>query len=391
MVILETAVALVKEGATDYLQKPWDDTKLISVVRSHLDQMTAALNPSTNTGGLVFVSEVMRSLMAMATQVAASDVPVLITGPNGSGKERLAEIVQSSSARKDKPFIKVNAGALPEQLMEAELFGAEAGAFTGATKARIGRFEAAHGGTLFLDEIGNLSLSGQAKLLRVLQTGDFQRLGSNTTRKVDTRLISATNADLLDGIRQKTFREDLYFRLNVIELRLPPLRERIDDVLPLAEHFLSTMSRETGGTLRSIEPSAVDAMRAHAWPGNVRELENRIRRALLVGVGPSISTEDLGLDVVSKPLSAAPKAERVEPERVLDRTTLEQVLASVGGNISRAAAELGLTRQSLYRKMDRFGLSRGQPSDRSETGPGSAGSSAGGRDVVRGDTSDKDK
>ena len=194
--------------------------------------------------GLIYASAQMQNVVSLAATVASSDVPVLITGANGAGKEKLAEIIQANSRRKDRPFVKVNAGALPDQLLEAELFGAEAGAFTGSTKLRVGRFEAAAGGTLFLDEIGNLSPPGQAKLLRVLQTGEFERLGSSATRKVDVRIVSATNVDLSRAIASGTFREDLFFRLNVIELHVPQLADRPDDILPLAEHFLATLPRQ---------------------------------------------------------------------------------------------------------------------------------------------------
>jgi len=247
---LETAVELVKAGAADYLAKPWDNARLVTTVRkpaavacgTHcgartpgpVDRSHADLAARFDLRGIVYRSAAMHAVVQMATQVARANVPVLITGPNGAGKEILAEIIQANSLSKDGPFVRVNAGALPADLLESELFGAEAGAYTGATRAREGRFEAAHGGTLFLDEIGNLPMTGQAKLLRVLQTGEFERLGSSQTRKVDVRIVSATNAPLGDAIRQGRFREDLYYRLNVIELPVPPLADRRDDILPLA-------------------------------------------------------------------------------------------------------------------------------------------------------------
>ena len=251
---LETAIELVKAGAADYLSKPWDDTRLLTTVRNLLDLRRARAESSRiqaqrrqarrtlaerfDLRGAIYESEAMHTLVTMATQVAHADVPVLITGPNGAGKEVLADIIQANSSVRSGPYLKVNLGALPQELIEAELFGTEAGAFTGA-RARIGRFEAANGGTLFLDELGNLAPAGQAKLLRVLQTGEFERLGSNVTRRTRVRMVAATNTDLRAAIREGRFREDLYYRLNVIELELPPLSRRREDILPLARHFLA--------------------------------------------------------------------------------------------------------------------------------------------------------
>jgi DNA-binding NtrC family response regulator len=354
---LETAVELVKAGAADYLAKPWDDARLLTTVRNLLQlrrlaveqeraerqraQSRAALAAKFDLCGLVFESESMRDLVTKATHIAPADVPVLITGPNGSGKEVLAAIIQANSSVRSGPFIKVNVGALPKDLMEAELFGAEAGAYTGASKVRQGRFEAADGGTLFLDEIGNLSLEGQAKLLRVLQTGEFERLGSSVTRRVKVRLISATNADLPAGIAAGRFREDLYYRLNLIELRVSPLAERKEDVLPLAHHFLPPGQNLSGPAQR--------ALLAHGWPGNVRELLNTIRRASLLCTGAEITPADLGLPAV--PNSPEPAGER-EP----DKAEIEQALSRARGVIARAARELGLSRQALYRRMEKLGL-----------------------------------
>ena len=274
---LETAIELVKAGAADYIAKPWDDNKLLTTIANLValgkaQQDNAVLSrqhderhlphQQANLAGLIYASTAMERVVDMALQLAKSDVSVLITGPNGSGKERIAEIIQLNSNLAHQPFIKVNAGALPGELIEAELFGAEAGAYTGANKQRIGRFEAADGGTLFLDEIGNLPPSGQMKLLRVLQTGEFERLGSVQTKQVKVRVISATNADLQHDIKAGRFREDLYYRLNVIELRLPPLAERKDDIMPLVKHFLP--NRECG---LATEQALVN----YPWPGNVRE------------------------------------------------------------------------------------------------------------------------
>src|SRR5687767_5373616 len=281
---LESAVDLVRAGAADYLAKPWDDRKLLAAVANLLElgQATRALGERAqqerkqresleaefDLRGLVWADPATERVLALAGQVARAEVPVLITGPNGSGKEKIAEILQANSAVRGGPFVTLNCGALPSELVEAELFGADAGAYTGASKAREGKFEAADGGTLFLDEIGNLPLAGQVKLLRVLETGRFERLGSNKERQVKVRVISATNADIAAMIRAGSFREDLYYRLNLIELRLPPLAERPGDILPLAEHFL-------GGDKQLGEPARM-ALQRHAWPGNVRELKNTI-------------------------------------------------------------------------------------------------------------------
>jgi DNA-binding NtrC family response regulator len=374
---LETAVELVREGAVDYVAKPWDDQKLLCTVqnllalqaarrenltlRSREDRARKQLEKGFELAGLVYRSRVMHELVSLAAHVAPADVPVLITGPNGSGKEKLAEIVQLNSRRKDKPFIRVNAGGLPDQLLEAELFGAEPGAYTGATKLRIGRFEAAHGGTLFLDELGNLSLAGQMKLLRVLQTGEFERLGSSATRKVDVRIISATNADLRTEIAAGRFREDLYFRLNVIELAMPSLAERWEDVETLALHFLAQHRGERDFTLSR---AAVAALEQHDWPGNVRELDNRIQRAVLVSSGGELSPADLGLDQarsaaspsIRPRTSSSPPPARDPSASEPERHQLEAALLRAEGVVSRAAAELGLSRQALYRRMERLGV-----------------------------------
>jgi DNA-binding NtrC family response regulator len=355
---LESAVELVKGGAADYLAKPWDDRKLLATVRNLLELGQArrelgtlkraqqkgagALREKYDLRGFVFADPATERVVALACQVARADVPVLIGGPNGAGKERIAEIVQANSAVKDGPFVTLNCGALPSELIEAELFGAEAGAYTGANKAREGKFEAADGGTLFLDEIGNLPPAGQMKLLRVLETGRFERLGSNRERQVKVRVISATNADLPAMIRAGAFREDLYYRLNVIELRLPPLAERRGDILPLAEHFLRDA--------KPLAPAARDALQRHAWPGNVRELKNALQRAMLLAAGERIEAGDLALPSAA----ATAAAEEAEP----DRDSIESALARAGGVVSQAASELGLSRQALYRRMEKLGIAR---------------------------------
>jgi DNA-binding NtrC family response regulator len=352
---LETAIELVKAGAADYLSKPWDDTRLLTTVRNLLDlrraraestriqtqrrQARRALAERFDLRGAIYESEAMHTLATMATQVAHADVPVLITGPNGAGKEVLADIIQANSSVRSGPYLKVNLGALPQELIESELFGAEAGAFTGA-RARVGRFEAANGGTLFLDELGNLAPAGQAKLLRVLQTGEFERLGSNVTRRTQVRIVAATNTDLRAAIREGHFREDLYYRLNVIELELPPLSRRREDIVPLARHFLAAG--------RELTPEAERALVRHTWAGNVRELQNVIKRACLLSATAAIGAEALGLPAAEQP--------DLTGEPAVDRASIESALQRAGGVVAHAARDLGLSRQALYRRMEKLGI-----------------------------------
>jgi DNA-binding NtrC family response regulator len=350
---LETAVELVKAGASDYVAKPWDNARLLTTVRNLLDLHTArAENRAIHRrravaraelaarfalNGLIYESEAMHALASTAVRIAHADVPVLISGPNGAGKEVIADIVQANSTVKSGPYVKVNLGALPDTLMEAELFGTEAGAFTGA-KARTGRFEAADGGTIFLDELGNLSALGQAKLLRVLQTGEYERLGSNTTRRTRARVIAATNANLAQLIRDGRFREDLFYRLNVIELEVPTLAARQEDIAPLAQHFL-----EPGFTLA---PDALRALSRYHWPGNVRELRNVIHRACLLSVDAVVTAKALALPISSEPADGSH----------IDRGMIEQALLLADGVVAHAARDLGLSRQALYRRMEKLGL-----------------------------------
>jgi len=341
---LETAVELVKAGAADYLQKPWDDSKLLKTIeqicqQSSAQQTSPNRNESkpANKSNFIFQSDVMKQLVNTAQKVAQSDINVLITGANGSGKEKLADHIHQLSVRHNSPFIKVNMGALPAELMEAELFGAEKGAFTGANERRQGRFEVADGGILFLDEIGNLSLNGQMKLLRVLQTGEFERLGSNVTQKVDVRVISATNADLQQAVKDGTFREDLLYRLNVVELHIPPLAQRKDDILPLAQYFLTDSYQ--------LSDEAQQRLLQHDWPGNVRELENTCQRAKVFCDGNVISVADLGADLTNNASSA-----RSEKDQITD------ALREHKGVIKHAADSLGMSRQSLYRRLEKYQL-----------------------------------
>ena len=342
---LDMVVELVKAGATDYIAKPWDDQRLLltvanalklkqlAVQQQRLERERQAAFAGKELCNMVFASSKMQQLLQMTLQLAPANAAVLITGPNGAGKEGIANVLHANSPRKNKPFIKVNMGALPGDLMEAELFGAEAGAYSGASKTRIGRFEAADGGTLFLDEIGNLSLAGQAKLLRVLQTGEFERLGSSQTRHTDVRVISATNSDLTAAISRGEFRQDLYYRVNVVQLQIPALCERPEDIPVLARYFLAgkkTLSRAAGQQLQS-----------YSWPGNVRELQNVCQRALLLSSNAEIQADELGLP--DNPITAKRSLDDI------DRLQLEQALLQAGGVVSRAAKQLD-------RRMEFYGI-----------------------------------
>ena len=356
---LESAIDLVKAGAADYLAKPWDDRKLLATVNNLLELAEArrelaqthagerrrrdALLRDYDLRGIVYADAASENALALACQVAKSDIPVLVTGPNGAGKERYAEIIHANSLVRNGPFIALNCGALPAELIEAELFGAEAGAYTGANKPREGKFEAADGGTLFLDEIGTLPLAGQVKLLRVLETGRFQRLGSNRERSVKVRIVSATNANLQALIADGRFREDLFYRLNGIELRLPPLAQRPRDILPLARHFLPAGKR--------LGDDAERALQRHPWPGNVRELRNAVQRAALLARSDVIAAADLALP----PGTPDPATNGGEEP---DRASIEAALERNGGVLAQAASDLGLSRQALYRRLDRLGIPR---------------------------------
>ena len=371
---LPSAVQLIKAGAADYIAKPWDNDKLLATVENLLELVEsnrerARLQQARRTrrdeltrqydlAGVVFESEGMASAVELACRVARAPVPVLISGPNGAGKERIAAILHANCPSPQGPFVIVNCGALPPELLEAELFGAEAGAYTGAQRARAGRFEAADGGTLFLDEIGNLPLSGQVKLLRVLESGQYEPLGSSRTRQARVRIVSATNADLRAMIREGRFREDLFYRLNLIEICVPALTQRAEDIRPLAEHFLGDGPR--------LSEEAREALLRHPWPGNVRELRNSIERAKLLAREGVIGAADLNLPartlaegVTGPAASAARNGSAVAAEGLeenLSREVLEAHLQRAGGNVSRAAQSLGLSRQALYRRLERLGL-----------------------------------
>jgi DNA-binding NtrC family response regulator len=360
---VEGAVEAMRRGARDYVEKPWDNARLLSILatqvelgralrRAHrLESENRALRRD-HLPQLIAESPKMKPTLQLMERVGPSDANVLVTGEHGTGKELVAQWLHASSARASKPFIPVDMGGLSEGLFESELFGHVRGAFTDAKLDRVGRFELADGGTIFLDEIGNVPLALQAKLLRVLQTGDVERVGSAKARHVDVRVISATNARLHEEVAAGRFREDLLFRLNTIELHLPPLRERREDIAPLAVHFLRRHATRYRKTLAGFDPGAMHLLLEHAWPGNIRELDHAVERAVLLAQGDQVRAHDLVLRGAS---SAATKLEDLTLEEV-ERLLIQKALGRHEGNVSRAAQALGLSRSALYRRIATYGL-----------------------------------
>jgi len=350
-------------GARDFVQKPWDNARLLATLRTQIE-LRRALRQSERLaagqralhadarGALVANSPAMRPVLEMIERIGPSDANVLITGENGTGKGTVAERLHAVSPRRERPFVTVNIGGLSESLFESELFGHIKGAFTDAKADRIGRFEAADEGTLFLDEIANLSPALQAKLLRVVETGEFEPLGSSRTRRANVRLVSATNADVRAEVGAGHFRQDLLFRLNTIEIHLPPLRDRREDIPALAEHFLSRHSERYRKRIVGLEPAAVEAMLAHPWPGNVRELDHAIERGVLMADGERLSVASLGLHAVET--RGAPIEDMTLDEA--ERWLIRRALAHHGGNVNQAAETLGLSRSALYRRLQRHAL-----------------------------------
>ena len=362
---VETAVEAMRRGAFDFIQKPFDleqlELRLGRALEHHrLEREVSNLRAERATRfgrtNLVGRSPALREALTLARRVAPSPSTVLVTGETGTGKELIAGLIHSRSPRSDRPFIKVNCAALPETLLESELFGHERGAFTGADRTRVGRFEQAHGGTLFLDEVGDLAPPTQAKLLRVLQEREFHRLGGSRALRVDVRIVAATNQTLEEEIREGRFREDLFFRLNVIRLHLPPLRERPDDAEELARHFAAAFARELGRRPRPLSRAAVEQVRAHEWPGNVRELRNVLERAVLLSEGDEIQVSDLGLpeapDTTRAPVAWPENLALDEMERNLVLTALQRS-AWVQKD---AAARLGISRRKLNYMIQRMGI-----------------------------------
>jgi DNA-binding NtrC family response regulator len=365
---VDLAVEAMRRGARDFIQKPWDNARLLAVLRTQVELAEAlrrgrrleaeniALRDesSNDIPQVVAESPAMKSVLNLVERIGPADANVLITGENGTGKEVITRVLHSISSRRSKPLISLNAGALAEGVFESELFGHVRGAFTDAKSDRVGRFELADGGTLFLDEIGNVPLNLQAKLLRVLETGEFERVGSSKTQKVNVRLLSATNADLAAEVAQGRFRQDLLFRLNTVEIRLPPLRDRIEDIPVLAEHFLKVHRERYRRPIMGFTPEALDALRQHLWPGNVRELDHVIERAVLMSTGNIVTAFDLALEATPDARLSA-RLEEMSLEDA-ERLLIKKALARFEGNANRAAEALGLSRSALYRRLQKYGL-----------------------------------
>lgn len=372
---VDTAVRAIKEGATDFVLKPWENEKLLATVLSAMRlrqsrnevsqlrslQQTMSQDLESRHGDIIGQSPAMIKVYHTISRVAKTDANILILGENGTGKEMIARAIHKSSNRAEKPFVTVDLGAISETLFESELFGHTKGSFTDAKEDRAGRFEVADGGTIFLDEIGNLSQPLQAKLLTVLQSRTLTRVGSNKTKSIDVRLICATNMPLYDMVKQSSFRQDLLYRINTIELTLPPLRERSTDIELLAEHFLAYYAKKYNKKTRSLSPGALKSMEKYSWPGNVRELQHAVERAVIMSDGSSLQQDDFFFNA-----QAHHTPDKQEDNLSLDldqfhledveRILIRKVLKKHNGNISQAASELGLTRSSLYRRLEKYDL-----------------------------------
>jgi DNA-binding NtrC family response regulator len=361
---VDVAVEAMRRGARDFVQKPWENARLLAIIATQcelaralrrgqrLEAENRALRGDDGGPQLIAEAPAMRPLLDMISRVGPSDANILITGENGSGKGTVAQAVHRVSQRAEKPLVTVNAGGLSEGVFESELFGHVKGAFTDAKTDRAGRFELADGGTLFLDEIANVPLNLQPKLLRVLETGEYEAVGSSRTRRVDVRILSATNANLNEEVEAGRFRQDLLFRLNTIEMRVPPLRERREDVPLLAQSFLLQHARRYRKAVEGFEPAAIQALVEHPWPGNVRELDHAVERGVLMARGDRIAVPDLGLRPAEE---AGTRLEDMSLEDV-ECYLVKKTLARFDGNVSRAAEALGLSRSALYRRMQRYGL-----------------------------------
>jgi len=361
---VELAVEAMRRGARDFIQKPWDNERLISIVRTQVELRRALLqaerleaeNRLLRAEGrpeLIAGAPAMQPVLETLARVGPSGANVLLTGEHGTGKEVIAQTLHAISPRASRPLVAVNTGALAEGLFESELFGHVKGAFTDARTDRIGRFELADGGTIFLDEIGNVPVRQQAKLLRVLESGEVERLGSARVRRVDVRVVAATNADLQAACANGTFREDLLFRLNTVEIHLPPLRDRREDIPALAGHFLARYAARYSRPVHGLDPAALQALLQYAWPGNVRELEHTMERAVLMCRADMLQPADLGIGLQRSQMQNLEELSLESVESILIRKAMQRFQ----GNISQAAEALGLSRGALYRRMEKYGLS----------------------------------
>jgi len=363
---VEMAVKALKQGATDFILKPWQNEKLVATISTairlkksynQVDKLRKAKEMleeqiSKPFGEIIGQSAAIQEVFAMINKVARTDANVLILGENGTGKELIARAIHQRSLRKDNSFVSVDMGAITETLFESELFGHKKGAFTDAREDRPGRFELASGGTLFLDEIGNLTMSLQSKLLSALQSRQVTRVGSNQSVAVDIRLICATNMPLTKMVQEGTFRQDLLYRINTVEIQVPPLSDRVEDIPLLAAHYLNHYAKKYHKSVTTIAPEAVDKLKRYAWPGNIRELQHAIERAVIMTDSSSLQETDF---LFSRSLTSGPSANTLNLDEV-EKAAISKALQMHGGNISKAADELGLTRASLYRRMEKYGL-----------------------------------
>ena len=357
---VDLAVKAMQLGAGDFVEKPWDNQRLLQVVKQQLQlaglqRQNRGLrqhNAELQQEPLVWQSRPMRKLMAEIDRLAATDATILLTGENGTGKSSIARAIHQQSSRRDENFVTVNMGAIPSSLFESEMFGHKKGAFTDAKENRLGRFEMAEGGTLFLDEIANIPVPEQGKLLRVLESGEFERVGSSITQRTNVRLISASNADFDEMMADGSFRADLFYRLNTIELRVPPLRERPDDLLPLAQHFVDRHARRYNCPGKTLAPAVIDKLAGYHWPGNIRELSHVIERAVLLSAGDVIGPGDIQLRSTPATSAALPLMTLDQAEQQL----LQQALDQCNGLAVEAAQLLGISKSAIYRRMEKYDI-----------------------------------